>query len=95
VTWATRRYYYNEDSGESTFTRPSYDPAEGVPTVARGDVPEDNMSEDEAEDKPPPNSSEESLRGDGESEESSLLPEGWEVAQSRSTGQRYFVNSLT
>ena len=55
-----------------------------------GDRSEDNASVDELTDKPPPVSSEESVGDGGE-----MLPDGWEVAVSRSTGQRYYVNTLT
>ena len=71
-------------------TSASEDDVAGVPTAAMGDRSEDNASVDELTDKPPPVSSEESVGDGGE-----MLPDGWEVAVSRSTGQRYYVNTLT
>ena len=139
---AGRRYYYNEDSGESTFTRPresigalqaedddhsSYCGAaaarDELATMTDGGV---DTTEDSSACCRPPRPSplthflkQTSARGahalflshslpstelkspcgaDGGASggsDSSALPEGWEVAVSRSTGQRYFVNALT
>ena len=87
-----RRYYFNEATGQNTFTRPSHSvfAEDALPTAAAHDGSEGVTSEDE--DTPAANICD--VGGSGENR-SSQLPDGWESVMSRSTGQRYFVNTLT
>ena len=89
-----RRYYFNETTGENTFTRPSHSEftEDALSTAAAHGVSEGDTSEDEAEGNPAVNIGD--VGGSGENR-SSRLPDGWESVISRSTGQRYFVNTLT
>lgn len=95
-----RRYYYNGSTGESTFTKPgrSAFPGDGSSSTPASHGVSDDTGKDEVEDKLAANGSN-GPRGDGsdgiDGASPSLMPEGWSVAVSRSTGEQYFVNTLT